>query len=203
MVRATVAGSTLRFRLAIPGRHWVMNALAVLAATQAAGADLGRAAEALAGLEVLPGRGRRRELAWNGGTLTLIDESYNASPASMRAALAVLAGIQPGDGGRRIAVLGDMLELGSSSERFHRELLEPLEDAQVDQVFLVGEAMAALYEALPEQKRGGLWRSAEEAVPALLSVLEPGDIVTVKGSRGVRVGHIVERLCAAADRPEV
>src|SRR6185369_14975201 len=115
-VRATVAGSTLRFRLSVPGRHWVINALAVLAAAQAAGAELGRAAEALAEFEAPPGRGRRRQLAWHGGALTLIDESYNASPASMRAALAVLAGTEPVDGGRRIAVLGDMLELGSSSE---------------------------------------------------------------------------------------
>ena len=202
-VRATVAGSTLRFRLSVPGRHWVINALAVLAAAQAAGAELGRAAEALAEFEAPPGRGRRRELAWHGGALTLIDESYNASPASMRAALAVLAGIEPVDGGRRIAVLGDMLELGSSSERLHRELREPLDAAQVDRVFLVGQAMASLFKALPEKKRGGLWRSAEEAVPVLLDFLEPGDIVTVKGSRGARVGHIVERLCAAADRREV
>lgn len=202
-VRATVAGSTLGFRLPIPGRHWVINALAVLAAAEAANADLRRAAEALAGLEALPGRGRRREIAWRGGTLTLIDESYNASPASMRAALAVLAGMGPGKGGRRIAVLGDMLELGPSSERLHRELLDPLDAAQVDRVFLIGEVMASLFEALPEQQRGGLWRSAEQAVPALLSFLAPGDIVTVKGSRGVRVGHIVERLCAEADRREV
>ncbi len=144
-VRATVAGSILRFRLSVPGRHWVINALAVLAAAQAAGAKLGRAAEALAEFEALPGRGRRRELAWHGGALTLIDESYNASPASMRAALAVLAGIEPVDGGRRIAVLGDMLELGSSSERLHRELREPVDAAQVDRVFLVGQAMAALF----------------------------------------------------------
>jgi UDP-N-acetylmuramoyl-tripeptide--D-alanyl-D-alanine ligase len=202
-VRASVAGSTLKFRLPVPGRHWVINALAVLAAAQAAGADLGRAAEALAGLEALPGRGRRCELGWRGGTLTLIDESYNANPASVRAALAVLAGIGPSDGGRRIAVLGDMLELGSSSERLHRELLEPLEAAEVDRCFLVGQEMASLFDALPEQRRGGLWRSAEEAVPTLLGFLEPGDVVTVKGSRGVRVGHIVERLCAEADRPEV
>jgi UDP-N-acetylmuramoyl-tripeptide--D-alanyl-D-alanine ligase len=202
-IRATVVGAALHFRLPVPGRHWVINALAVLAAAQAAGADLGRAAEALAGIEPLPGRGRRCELAWRGGTLTLIDESYNANPASVRAALAVIAVIEPGDGGRRIAVLGDMLELGSSSERLHRELLEPIEAAQVDRVFLVGQAMASLSEALPEQKRGGLWRSAEEAVPALLSFLEPGDVVTIKGSRGVRVGYIVERLCAEADRREV
>ena len=93
-------------------------------------------------------------------------------------------------------MLGDMLELGDAAERLHRELAEPLAAAEVDRVFLVGEAMAALFEALPEANAGGLWRSAEEAIPALLRFLEPGDVVTVKGSRGVRVSHIVERLCA-------
>jgi UDP-N-acetylmuramoyl-tripeptide--D-alanyl-D-alanine ligase len=134
--------------------------------------------------------------------LTLIDESYNASPAAMCAALAVLAVTEPASGARRIAVLGDMLELGDAAERLHRELAEPLAAAEVDRVFLVGEAMAALHEALPEGKRGGLWQSADEAIPALLRFLEPGDVVTIKGSRGVRVSRIVERLCAPSVQPE-
>jgi UDP-N-acetylmuramoyl-tripeptide--D-alanyl-D-alanine ligase len=201
-VEATLSGSVLRFRLSVPGRHWVTNSLAVLAAAVAAGADADRAAEALAQLEPMTGRGSRRDLAWHGGTLTVIDESYNASPAAMRAALAVLGATEPGRGARRVAVLGDMLELGKASEAFHRELAEPLADAKVDCVFLVGEAMAALLEALPEAKRGGLWRSADEAIPALLRFLEPGDVVTVKGSRGVHLSRIVERLCAESERPE-
>src|SRR5262244_1114341 len=90
-VEAALPGATLRFRLPVPGRHWVMNSLAVLAATATAGADVQRAAEALIAFEALPGRGRRYELAWRGGTLTVIDESYNANPAAMRAALSVLA----------------------------------------------------------------------------------------------------------------
>lgn len=201
-VEARLAGSRLRFRLSIPGRHWVMNALAVLAAAGAAGADPGRAAAALAGLAAMPGRGRRHELAWGGGNLSLIDESYNASPAAMRAALFVLGVTEPGPGARRVAVLGDMLELGLASERLHRELAEPLAVAKIDRVFLVGEAMAALHEALPAGQRGGLWRSAEEAIPPLLSYLAPGDVVTVKGSRGVHVSRIVEQLCAHSARPE-
>jgi UDP-N-acetylmuramoyl-tripeptide--D-alanyl-D-alanine ligase len=195
-VEATVCGATIRFRVPLPGRHWVMNALAVLTAAQAAGAAVDRAAEALAALESLPGRGRRHELAWRGGTLTVIDESYNASPPSMRAALAVLAATEPGAGARRVTVLGDMLELGDTSERLHRELAEPLAAAEVDRVFLIGEAMAALDEVLPVEKRGGLWRSSEEAMPALLRFLEPGDVVTIKGSRGVRVSRVVELLRA-------
>ncbi|MBV9376724.1 MAG: UDP-N-acetylmuramoylalanyl-D-glutamyl-2,6-diaminopimelate--D-alanyl-D-alanine ligase [Alphaproteobacteria bacterium] len=205
-VEAIIGDRLVRFRMAVPGRHWVMNALAVLAAVQAAGGDVVHAAEALGEFEALPGRGRRHELAWRGGTLTLIDESYNASPAAMRAALAVLAATEPGDGGRRVALLGDMLELGEASERLHRELAESLA-AGIDRVFLIGEAIVALDEALPAAKRGGLWRSVEEAMPALLSFLEPGDVVTVKGSRGVGLGRVVELLCAqslrhAACRPE-
>ena len=201
-VEAAVCGTTIRFRVPVPGRHWVMNALAVLAAAQAAGGAVDRAAEALAGLQALPGRGRRHQLAWHGGTLTVIDESYNASPPSMRAALAVLAATEPGDGARRVAVLGDMLELGDSSERLHRELAESLEAAAVDRVFLIGEAIAALDQVLPKGKRGGLWRSPEEAMPALLHFLEPGDVVTIKGSRGVGVSRVVELLRAQSARPE-
>ena len=201
-VEAALPDSVLRFRLPIPGRHWVMNALAVLAGILAAGADVRRGAEALAGLEALPGRGRRTELAWRDGTLTLIDESYNANPAAMRAALAVLAATEPAASARRVAVLGDMLELGEAAERLHRELAEPLAEARVDRVFLIGRAMAALDEALPEGNRGGWWQSPDEAIPALLRFLEPGDVVTVKGSRGVGISRIVERLCAEASRPE-
>jgi UDP-N-acetylmuramoyl-tripeptide--D-alanyl-D-alanine ligase len=201
-VEAAVCGKILRFRVPVPGRHWVMNALAVLAAAQAAGAAVDRAAAALAELQPLPGRGRRDELAWHGGILTVIDESYNASPAAMRAALAVLAATEPGAGARRVAVLGDMLELGDASERLHRELAEPLAAAEVDRVFLIGDAMAVLQEVLPEEKQGGLWRSPEEAMPALLRFLEPGDVVTIKGSRAVRVSRVVELLRAQSARPE-
>jgi UDP-N-acetylmuramoyl-tripeptide--D-alanyl-D-alanine ligase len=196
-IEAAVHGSVVCFRLPVPGRHWVINALAVLAAVAAAKADVRLGAEALAKLEALPGRGRRCSLAWRGGTLTLIDESYNASPAAMRAALAVLAMTRPAAGARRVAVLGDMLELGDAAERLHRELVEPLAAAEVDRIFLIGEAMAALDQALPSGKRGGWWHSADDAVPALIGFLEPGDVVTVKGSRGVQVNRIVEQLCAA------
>jgi UDP-N-acetylmuramoyl-tripeptide--D-alanyl-D-alanine ligase len=201
-IDAMIAGKSLRFRLNIPGRHWVMNALAVLGAAMAAGCEPKAAAEALAGLDALPGRGRRHELTWGGGTLTLIDESYNASPAAMHAALAVLAATPPRAGGRRVAVLGDMLELGEAAERFHRELAVPLAAAAVDRVFLIGNEMAALHEALPAGRRGGLWQCAEAAIPAVLRFLKPGDVVTVKGSYGVRVGSVVERLLAETIQPE-
>jgi UDP-N-acetylmuramoyl-tripeptide--D-alanyl-D-alanine ligase len=195
-------GLTLRCQLPTPGRHWMMNALAVLAAVTASGADPRRAVEAFAQLEELPGRGRRYELSWRGGTLTLLDESYNASPAAMRAALAVLAAIPPATGARRVAVLGDMLELGEATERLHRELAEPLAGSGVDRVFLVGRAVAALYDVLPDSKRGGLWPTADEAIPELLRFVRAGDVVTVKGSRGIGLGFIVERLRAESARTE-
>jgi len=201
-IEAALPGAVLRFALPVPGRHWVMNSLAVLGAAAAAGADPRRAAEALAQLEALPGRGRRCELSWRGGTLTLIDESYNASPAAVDAALAVLGATSPADGGRRVAVLGDMMELGAASEHLHRELAAPLAAAEVDHVFLVGGAVGALYDALPKAMRGGWWPTADAAMPSLLSFLRPGDVVTVKGSRGVGLGRIVERLRAESTRPE-
>jgi UDP-N-acetylmuramoyl-tripeptide--D-alanyl-D-alanine ligase len=201
-IEAALRGVILRFRLPVPGRHWVMNALAVLAAAAAAGVDPRRAAEALSELEQLPGRGRRHELAWPGGSLTLIDESYNASPAAMRAALAVLAATPLASGARRVAVLGDMLELGEATERFHRELAEPLAAAKIDRVFLVGTAVAALHDVLPEANRGGLWQTVDETIPELLRFLRAGDVVTVKGSRGIGLGSIVERLRAESARLE-
>ena len=202
MIDAALPGFTVRVQLPVPGRHWVMNTLAVLAAVTAIGANPRRAAEALAGLEELPGRGRRYELSWRSGTLTLIDESYNASPAAERAALAVLAAIPLAPGARRVAVLGDMLELGEATERLHRELAEPLAATKVDRVFLVGTAVAALYDALPASRRGGLWPTADEAIPELLRFLRAGDVVMVKGSRGIGLGPVVERLRAESVRPE-
>jgi UDP-N-acetylmuramoyl-tripeptide--D-alanyl-D-alanine ligase len=196
MVEAAVAGELVRFRLNVPGRHWVSNALAVLAAALAAGCNPRTAAAALAGFEAPPGRGRRHRLRWRGGSLTLIDESYNASPAAMRAALAVLGAAAPAAGGRRVAVLGDMLELGRAAPGFHRDLAEPLIAAETDRVFLIGTEMAALHEVLPASIREGLWPSAEAAIPAVLSFLEPGDVVTVKGSNSLGVGRIVQRLLA-------
>jgi UDP-N-acetylmuramoyl-tripeptide--D-alanyl-D-alanine ligase len=201
-VAAALPGLALNYRLPLPGRHWVQNSLAVLAAVFAAGADVARAAAALARLEAPPGRGRRHDLPWRGGTLVLIDESYNSSPAAMRATLAVLAATRPLPGGRRVAVLGDMLELGEMSERLHRELAAPIVAAGIDRVFLVGAAMAALDAALPAALRGGLWRASDAAMPALLDFLKPGDVVTVKGSHASRVDHIVARLRARSAEPE-
>ncbi|MCS6878455.1 MAG: UDP-N-acetylmuramoyl-tripeptide--D-alanyl-D-alanine ligase [Geminicoccaceae bacterium] len=180
----------LRVRLGAPGRHWALNATAVLAAVEALGADVERAARDLADFAAPSGRGARREIPVPGGTVTLLDESYNANPASMAAAIALL-GLQPG---RKIAVLGDMLELGADGPEMHRALRGPLEEARVARVFTCGSLMEALAEVLPESMRGGHAPDADALAPLVARALEPGDVVLVKGSLGSRMGRIVEAL---------
>lgn len=197
MVTASILGETIEYVIAIPGRHWVMNSLAVLGAVKAAGGDVAAAATAMSELVALDGRGRRHRLARAGGYFELIDESYNASPASMRAAFAVLAAAQPGPAGRRIAVLGDMLELGAMATRLHADLAEPLGAAKADLVFTVGRDMQALHDALPPEQRGAHAATATEMAEIVAACLRAGDVVTVKGSFGSRMGDIVKHLLAA------
>src|SRR6185295_14909772 len=137
------------YKLGAPGRHLVLNSLAVLAAAKLAGADLALAALALAELAPAAGRGTRVTLDLPGGSALLIDESYNANPASMRAAIALLGQATIGPRGRRIAVLGDMLELGPQGAELHRALADAIEAHAVDSVYCCGPLMHALWEALP------------------------------------------------------
>ena len=195
-VTASVMGETLDYTVALPGKHWVMNSLAVLAAVRAAGGDAQEAAAALAMLAPLAGRGQRHTIAIDGGNFALIDESYNASPASMRAAFAVLAAVEPGRDGRRIAVLGDMLELGTESQALHASLAEPLLDADVDLVFTVGDETQALDAALPPARRGGHAATIDELKTMLGRRLRAGDVVTVKGSHGSKLYELVAGLLA-------
>jgi len=197
-VTASVMGEIVDYCIAIPGQHWVMNSLAVLGAVKAAGGDVGAAAAAMSSLQPLDGRGRRHRIAAGDGTAELIDESYNASPASVRAALAVLGAMIPGKGARRIAVLGDMLELGDEAERLHAELAQPLTEAGVALVFTVGTSMRALYDALPKRLRGGHAAGSVEMAEIVARRIRPGDIITVKGSHGSRMAEVVRRLLAPA-----
>ena len=144
-------------------------------------------------------------LPWRGGNADLIDESYNASPAAMRAALAVLGATTPAAGGRRIAVLGDMLELGAAAGRLHRELAEPLAAASVDLVFHRRRRDARARRRAADGAPRRVWPSAEAATPALLSLLQAGDVVTVKGSHGVRYEphrRAFARRTRTASRPD-
>ena len=150
----------------------------------------------MSSLTPLDGRGRRHRIVVSGGTVELIDESYNASPASMRAAFSVLGASDPRKDGRRIAVLGDMLELGDDSARLHAELAQPLIDAGANLVFTVGRDMRALYDALPKRMRGGHAASSAEMAEIVVRRLRAGDVVTVKGSFGSRMAEIVKRVLA-------
>ncbi|MCS6921911.1 MAG: UDP-N-acetylmuramoylalanyl-D-glutamyl-2,6-diaminopimelate--D-alanyl-D-alanine ligase [Elioraea sp.] len=189
--RASLLGQEIAFRLAAPGRHAAHNALAVLAAVFAAGADPFRAAEDLADLPPAAGRGQRLAIRLGDGEAILIDDSYNASPPSMRAAFAVLADALAA---RRVAVLGDMLELGERAEDEHRALAQAAAEARIDLVFCCGPLMRHLYEALPMRMRGAHAADSDALLPLLQGALQPGDVILVKGSLGSRMGRIVEAL---------
>ncbi len=196
VAEAEIFGRRVAYKIGSPGKHIVMNSLAVLAAAKLLGADLALAALALADLKPPQGRGARQRLGIAGGEITLMDESYNANPASMRAALDNLGRLKPGRGGRRIAVLGDMLELGPSGPAMHAELAAPLEANGVDLVFAAGPLMRNLYDALPAGRRGAYAASAAGLEPILLDALRAGDVVTVKGSLGSRMGPVVKAMTA-------
>jgi UDP-N-acetylmuramoyl-tripeptide--D-alanyl-D-alanine ligase len=197
-VTALVAGEIVDYCVSLPGRHWVINSLAVMAAVKAADADISMAAAAMGSLDALEGRGRRHRISVVGGEAELVDESYNANPDSMRAALAVLRAVVPRPGGRRIAVLGDMLELGATASRLHADLAQPVLAANVDLVFTVGREMEHLDRALPERRRGGHAATSAELAPTLAAALRPGDVVMVKGSLGSRMAEIVKPLLKGA-----
>ncbi len=189
---ADIMGESISFKVGLPGRHIVQNALAVLAAAKLAGADLCLAALALSSLGPPPGRGVRTALAVKGGSATLIDESYNANPASMRAALAVLGTTPAAGRGRRLAVLGDMLELGPHGEAMHADLAPAASAA--DLVFCAGPLMRALWEALPESRRGAWAPDAAALLPLVAERLRGGDVIMVKGSNGSRMGPLARAL---------
>lgn len=193
-VQASILGEKVDYRIGAPGRHLVLNSLAVLATASLVGADLALAALALANQVPAPGRGTRITLDAPGGPSVLIDESYNANPNSMRAALSLLGQAPVGPQGRRIAVLGDMLELGQAGAELHRAIAEQVTEYGIDLVFCAGPLMAALWEALPANRRGAHAATAEDLEPTVLGVVRGGDALMVKGSNGSRMGPIVKSL---------
>ena len=198
-VSSVICGMAVDYRIGAPGRHWVMNSLAVLAAVHALGADVAAAAASLSGLAPLDGRGRIHELGPESARFTLIDDSYNANPASVRAAIETLGRFQPGRGGRRIAVLGTMRELGPDSAALHAELSEMLIANGIDLVFATGE-MGEAHDRLPEAMRGAYGDSGDAIVDAVAGAVHAGDVVMVKGSNASRMGVIVAALRDAPDR---
>ncbi|MGI4877979.1 MAG: UDP-N-acetylmuramoyl-tripeptide--D-alanyl-D-alanine ligase [Janthinobacterium lividum] len=196
---AMICGERLMFKIAMAGAHWLSNGLAVLAAVQAAGGDIALAGLALAELPGLPGRGARFGVRRNGGEATILDESYNANPASMAASLNVLRTIIPAGSGRRMAVLGEMRELGTLSEALHVALAPAIFDAGIKRAILVGEAMRPLADALGKRVTTSVVANAGDALALVEHELVADDVVLIKGSNGVRLGEVVASL-RKADR---
>jgi UDP-N-acetylmuramoyl-tripeptide--D-alanyl-D-alanine ligase len=193
-VTTQVLGRELAFVLGAPGVHMAENALGALLAAEALGADLDACAAALERFSPQQGRGARFSVKTPDGPAIIIDESYNANPASMRAALKLLAAANPGPKGRRIAVIGDMLELGPKAEAMHAELAAELSASRVDLLFGAGPLTRALYDAAPASMRAAWAERSNELTDEVARVLRGGDIAMVKGSNGSRMGPLVAAL---------
>jgi UDP-N-acetylmuramoyl-tripeptide--D-alanyl-D-alanine ligase len=193
-VRARILGDDVTYKVGAPGKHLVLNSLAVLAAVKIVGGDLAMAALALADLVPPTGRGRRVKLDVGGGKALLIDESYNANPASMEAALQLLRDTPVQEGGRRIAVLGDMLEMGQFSEKLHRELAKPVREAGVDLVCLAGPEMKHLQDELGDTLTVVYRDTAGAMADYLVDAVSAGDVVMIKSSLGIGFGRVVKAL---------
>jgi UDP-N-acetylmuramoyl-tripeptide--D-alanyl-D-alanine ligase len=193
-VHANILGHDVSYKVGMPGRHIAMNSLAVLTAALLAGADLALAALAMSQVEATAGRGVRRMLDLGSGDATLIDESYNANPASMAAAINVLGQAAIGPRGRRIAVLGDMLELGPTGPSLHGGLAEAVKANGIDLVYCCGPLMRNLWDALSAGKRGGYADSSADLESQVVSAVRAGDAIMIKGSLGSKMKVIVNAL---------
>jgi UDP-N-acetylmuramoyl-tripeptide--D-alanyl-D-alanine ligase len=194
IVEADILGESITFELGAPGEHLAMNSLAALAAVKLAGGAIGRAAAALAEFGAPAGRGAQSVHRIAGGRFLLIDESYNANPASVRAALKVLGGIPPHLATRRIAVLGDMLELGEQSDAMHAALAGPVKAAGIDRVYCCGAHMEALFDALDDALQGGWSEDSDGLKDTLPAAIRAGDAIMIKGSLGSRMGLLVNAI---------
>ncbi|MBV1885530.1 MAG: UDP-N-acetylmuramoylalanyl-D-glutamyl-2,6-diaminopimelate--D-alanyl-D-alanine ligase [Parvibaculaceae bacterium] len=187
-------GEMVTYKLGVPGEHVVMNSLGMIAVVQEMGGDLAKALMCLASLTAPKGRGARGDVTLENGSFLLIDESYNANPASMTAAMAAVGQIAPENHGRRIAVLGDMLELGVQSSRLHAGLTKPLMAAGIDLLFACGPQMKNLFDAVPKARRGVYAETSQDLKKSLLHSVRANDVVVVKGSLGSRMGLLVDAL---------
>jgi UDP-N-acetylmuramoyl-tripeptide--D-alanyl-D-alanine ligase len=193
-VIAGVDSQRFRYRVGAPGEHYVKNSLAVLAALMALGVDAMRCLTALVKVAAPTGRGARVALRHRDGPVLLIDESYNANPASVRAALAAMSTVPRGDFPRRVAVLGDMLELGPAAAELHRGLKEAVDAAGIDLVFACGPMMKLLFDELKPAQQGAWTPDSAGLAPRLLDAVEAGDVVMIKGSLASRMGPLAEAM---------
>jgi len=195
--RISVLGKEINFSIPAPGDHWAWNAAAIFATAIAAGVDAEATADALANLSVSAGRGAIRKIPLQHGHFTLIDDSYNANPASMRSGLSILGATAP-EGGRRIAILGEMLELGSDSPALHAALADPLNSACADAVFLSGKGNIPLRDTMQVGRLAAYADTADELLELVAGFVAPGDVVFVKGSNASGV-HRIARMLAEDD----
>lgn len=198
-VTASVFGETLDYVLDAPGKHQAMNSLAVIGAARAVGVSAARATAGLKGLGAAAGRGAQTKVRLaSGAQILILDESYNANPTSMAAALALLGQLKPAGKGRRVAILGQMLELGEAGPALHAGLAEPLVAAGVDALYVAGALMDSLWEKAPPPIRAGRAADARALAPKIIEDLRDGDIVMVKGSNASKVSEIVAAIKAAS-----
>ena len=193
-ISADVMGEDVAFKLGAPGAHMAANALGVLAAVKLLGADLARACLALADAAPAKGRGGQELLSLGHGDVLLIDESYNANPESMVAAFNLLNTVAKPRNGRKIAVLGDMLELGEFSKDLHSGLAKSMDEAGVDLLYAAGPMMHELWQNVPLSRRGFHAETSADLIGPLASALRPGDCIMVKGSFGSKMNLVVEAL---------
>lgn len=193
-VSAEIGGARVDWRLGAPGAHWAQNSLAVIAAAAALGLGAGAASAPLAAMHAPRGRGERRRIGAAGAGFDLIDESYNASPAAVRAAFKTLALAKPETGGRRVVVLGDMLELGERAGQDHADLASDFVAAELDRAHAVGPECRHFMAALPEAARGHWAADAAGLAGRAGDIAGPGDVVLVKGSLGMGMARIVDAL---------
>jgi UDP-N-acetylmuramyl pentapeptide synthase len=195
------------YQVGARGEHLAMNSLAALAAVKILGGNIHEAAPALAEFGAPAGRGAQSVHTIDGGTFHLIDEAYNANPASMNAAFAVLGSLPREEASRRVAVLGDMRELGAQADALHEGLAAGIVAAEIDMVYCCGPHMAALFAALPLARRGAWAENAEDLMDTVLAEIRAGDAVMIKGSLGSRKGPIVDAIkqtfphCEPAAKP--
>lgn len=195
-VEARIGDKRIGYRLNLAGRHHVINSLAVFAAIDALGADLKEAARGLSELKPLSGRGARHDIKIGDGKFTVIDESYNANPASMAASIEALAQFPAN---RRIAVLGEMRELGESAQQHHLDLAKILHDSGIDLVFACGAMTAALIERLPADTQSAHAPDAAALLPIIENHVQPGDVIMVKGSLASGMRSVVDGLIALGE----
>lgn len=199
-VVALIHGRRIEYRLGAAGEHWVLNSIAALAVVESLGADMADAAAALANVKASPGRGARRVLRFGTGTVELLDESYNANPASVPAMLAVLSRTEPKPGGRRLLALGDMRELGegAAADAYHAGLADAVATSGAAQVFLCGPHMQALWQCLAPEQRAVHRADSASLAGDVAAALRAGDVIAVKGSLGSKMKVVVDAIVAAS-----